>query len=92
MTLIDNSAPLIEANEQFIVTINNTSKFIMNITDPGDTFNVTVDGNLPDEYTFENSESIYTLSIVISTIIEDLTITVIARDSLGAIQPQVNIM
>ena len=65
----------------------------MNITDPGDTFNVTVEGNLPAGYTFENSESIYTLSIALSSIIEDLTITVIARDSLGAtsaIQPQVN--
>ena len=65
----------------------------MNITDPGDTFNVTVESNLPAGYTFENSESIYTLSITLSSIIEDLTITVIARDSLGAtsaIQPQVN--
>ena len=65
----------------------------MNITDPGDTFNVTVEGNLPAGYTFETSESIYTLSIALSSIIEDLTITVIARDSLGAtsaIQPQVN--
>lgn len=92
MTLIDNSAPFIEAAEQFIVTINETSILIMNITDPGDTFNVTIEGNLPAEYTFENTGSMYMLSIMIKSVIEDLTITVMAKDSMGAvsaIQPQV---
>ena len=64
----------------------------MNITDPGDTFNVTIEGNLPTGYTFENTGSIYMLSIMIKSIIEDLNITIIAKDSIGAssaIQPQV---
>ena len=94
MTLIDNSAPFIEAAEQFIVTINETSILIMNITDPGDTFNVTIEGNLPAEYTFENTGSMYMLSIMIKSVIEDLTITVMAKDSMGAasaIKPQVNL-
>ena len=66
----------------------------MNITDPGDTFNVTIEGNLPAGYTFENTESIYMLSIMIKSVIEDLTFTVMAKDSMGAvsaIQPQVNL-
>ena len=93
-TLIDNTAPLIEASEQFIVTINETSVFIVNITDPGDSLNVTVEGNLPAEYNFENTGSMYMLSIMIKSVIEDLTITVMAKDSMGAvsaIQPQVNL-
>ena len=64
----------------------------MNITDPGDTFNVTIEGNLPAEYTFENTGSIYMLRIMIKSIMEDLNITIIAKDSIGAssaIQPQV---
>ena len=64
----------------------------MNITDPGDTFNVTIEGNLPAEYTFENTGSTYMLSIMIKSIIKDLNITIMAKDSIGAssaIQPQV---
>ena len=64
----------------------------MNITDPGDTVNVTLDGNLPAGYIFETTGTIYTLTITITSVIEDITFTVLVRDSMGAatsIQPQV---
>ena len=66
----------------------------MNITDPGDTFNVTIEGNLPAGYTFENTGSIYILHIMITSVREDLSITVMVKDSTGtvsAIQPQVSL-
>ena len=66
--------------------------YVMNITDPGDTINVTVNGNLPAGYTLNSTESIYTLTFTITSIMEDLMFTVVARDPMGAssaIQPQV---
>ena len=64
----------------------------MNITDPEDTINVTVNGNLPAGYNLESMDSIYTLTFTITSIMEDLMFTVIATDPMGAssaIQPQV---
>ena len=64
----------------------------MNIIDPGDTVNVTLEGNLPAGYIFETTGTIYTLTITITSVIEDITFTILARDSMGAatsIQPQV---
>lgn len=66
--------------------------YVMNITDPGDTINVTVNGNLPAGYTLNSTDSIYTLTFTITSIMENLMFTVVASDPMGAssaIQPQV---
>ena len=83
---------MIEAANTYTVTLNEQSVYTLNITDPGDTFNVSIVGELPTGYTFANtSESIWTLTISLT----GFNFTVVATDSMNAssfTSPQVYIV
>ena len=77
------------ASDTFEITVGETAIYTLNITDPGDTFNVTVDGEF--SHTFVQDDSIWTLNVTHSSVME-FTFSVIATDSLNAtsiIAPQV---
>ena len=75
----------------YVVNINQPSVYTLNITDPGDTFTVSINGQLPPGYTLVQSQSIWTLTIALTAITE-FNFTVVATDSFNAtslIIPQV---
>ena len=87
---------MIVADNTYTVTLNEQSVYTLNITDPGDTFNVSIVGeNLPTGYTFTNiSESIWTLTISLTSV-TGFNFTVVATDSMNAssfTSPQVYIV
>ena len=80
---------MIEASDIFIVTVGETSLYTLNITDPGDTVNVTIDGQFP--YTLHQDDTIWTLNVILTSVVQ-FNFTVIASDSYNAksvIAPQV---
>ena len=87
---VDNLPPVIEASDTFTVTVGVASLYTLNITDPGDTFNVTINGQFP--LTLSQDGSIWTINVTLPSLIRNLTFSVIATDSLNAISavtPQV---
>ena len=92
---LDNFPPVIVAANTYTVTLNEQSVYTLNITDPGDTFNVSIVGELPTGYTFANtSESIWTLTISLTSV-TGFNFTVVATDSMNAssfTSPQVYIV
>ena len=87
---------MIQGPEIFQITINETAMYVVNISDPGDTFNVMImadTGTLPEGYTFSkgqaNGEYVFTVTL---TEVVMFTFTISANDSDGvcsSIQPQV---
>ena len=80
---------MIEASDNFMVTVGETALYTINITDPGDTITVTIDGEFP--YTLDQDGSIWTLNVTHSSLVE-FSFNVIASDSFNAtsvITPQV---
>uniref|UniRef100_A0A1X7T9H7 Ig-like domain-containing protein n=1 Tax=Amphimedon queenslandica TaxID=400682 RepID=A0A1X7T9H7_AMPQE len=86
-----NTPPVIEASENFVITVGETALYTLRITDPGDTISVTIefDGEFP--YTLDQDGSIWTLNVTLTTLVE-FNFTVIATDSFNEtskITPQV---
>ena len=84
---------MIQGPEIFQITINEIATYVVNISDPGDTFNVMImadTGTLPEGYTFTMGEAnVFTVTL---TEVVMFTFTIFANDSDGAsssIQPQV---
>uniref|UniRef100_A0A1X7TQV9 Mucin-like protein n=1 Tax=Amphimedon queenslandica TaxID=400682 RepID=A0A1X7TQV9_AMPQE len=87
----NNLPPVIEASDNFMLTVGETALYTINITDPGDTISVTIDGEFP--YTLDQDGSLWTLNVIHSSLFE-FSFTVIASDSFNAtsvITPQVRI-
>ena len=81
----------------FYIDINKTSTYSVNVTDPGDTFNVTItsdSGMLPEIMILKGSQDgEYNFSILLNEVAL-FTFSVVASDTMGStssIQPQVNI-
>ena len=73
-----------------MITVGETALYTLRITDPGDTINVTIDGEFP--YTLDQNGSIWTLNVTLITLVE-FNFTVIATDSFNEtskITPQVS--
>ena len=90
-----NFPPTITGSDTFQIDVNQNSIYVVNVTDPGDTFNVTVmdeSGTLPDfTLTKGLQEAEYILNISL-TVVNGFTFSIVATDSMGAssnIQPQV---
>ena len=87
---------MIQGPEIFQITINETATYVVNISDPGDTFNVMImadTGTLPEGYTFSMGEAAgeYIFTVTLTEVVM-FTFTVAANDSIGAsssLQPQV---
>ena len=87
---------MIQGPDIFQITINETATYIVNISDPGDTFNVVImayTGTLPEGYTFTMGETDgeYIFTVALTEVVM-FTFTISANDSDGAsssIQPQV---
>ena len=86
---VTNTPPVIEASDTFMIRVGETALYRLNITDPGDTITVTIDGEFL--YTLDQDGSIWTLNVALSSLVE-FNFTVIATDSFNAISaltPQV---
>ena len=91
-----NFPPMIQGPDTFQITINEEATYVVNISDPGDTFNVMImtdTGTLPEGYTFTMGEADgeYIFTVTLTEVVM-FTFTVAANDSIGAsssIQPQV---
>ena len=87
---------MIQGPEIFQITINEIATYVVNISDPGDTFNVMImadTGTLPEGYTFTMGEADgeYVFTVTLTEVVM-FTFTISANDSDGAsssIQPQV---
>uniref|UniRef100_A0A1X7VD60 EGF-like domain-containing protein n=1 Tax=Amphimedon queenslandica TaxID=400682 RepID=A0A1X7VD60_AMPQE len=87
----NNLPPVIEASDTFMLTVGETALYTINITDPGDTISVTIDGEFP--HTLDQDGSIWTLNVTHSSLVK-FSFNVIASDSFNAtsvITPQVRI-
>ncbi|XP_019862585.1 PREDICTED: mucin-like protein, partial [Amphimedon queenslandica] len=76
-----------------MITVGETALYTLCITDPGDTISVTIEfnGEFPFPYTLDQNESIWTLNVTLSSLVE-FNFTVIATDSFNEtsiITPQV---
>ena len=72
-----------------MLTVGETALYTINITDPGDSVRVTIDGEFP--YTLAQDGSIWTINVTHSSLVE-FSFSVIASDSFNAtsmITPQV---
>ena len=91
LVFVDNLPPVIEASDTFEITVGETATYTLNITDPGDTFNVTVIVKGMFTYTIERIGSIWILRVTINFFIK-FSFSVVATDSLNAtsvVTPQV---
>ena len=79
--IVVNTPPVIEASDTFMITVGETALYTLRITDPGDTISVTIDGEFP--YTLYQNESIWTLNVTLSSLVE-FNFTVVATDSFNA--------
>ena len=87
---------MIQGPDTFPITINEIATFVVNVSDPGDTFSVMIvadTGTLPEGYTFTEGEAageyIFTVTLTEAVM---FTFTISANDSQGAsssLQPQV---
>ena len=87
---------MIQGPDTFSITLNERATYVVNISDPGDTFNVTImadTGTMPEGYTFivgiTSYEYIFTVTL---TDLVMFTFSIVATDSIGAssnIAPQV---
>ena len=87
---------MIQGPDTFSITLNERTTYIVNVSDPGDTFNVTImadTGTLPEGYTF--TAGITSYEYIFTVTLTDLvmfTFSIVATDSIGAssnIAPQV---
>ena len=81
----------------FYIDINKTSTYSVNVTDPGDSFNVTITsdtGMLPEIMMLKGSQDgEYNFSILLNEVAL-FTFSIVASDTMGStssIQPQVSI-
>ena len=87
---------MIQGPEIFQITVNETATYVVNISDPDDTFYVMLmadTGTLPEGYTFTMGETDgeYVFTVTLTQVVM-FTFTISANDSDGAsssIQPQV---
>lgn len=92
-----NFPPTISGPDTFRINVNESSMYTFNVSDPGDTINITVNfaGSTitPDFQLVEEAEDgFYTLSVVIP-VVEQVTVTITATDSRNAsasVVPQVS--
>ena len=81
----------------FYIDINRTSTYSINVTDPGDTFNVTVmsdTGMLPEIMILKGSQDGEYIFSILLNIVTPFTFSIVASDTMGStssIQPQVSI-
>ncbi len=93
---VANFPPSINGSDTLRLDINVLSTYIITVSDPGDTFNVSVigvSGTIPSTLSFGQGpeEGQYSLNITLTTVLS-FTLTIVATDSMGAsssIDPQV---
>ena len=87
---------MIQGPDTFPITINETATYVVNVSDPGDTFSIMIvadTGTLPEGYTFTEGEAAgeYIFTVTLTEVVM-FTFTISANDSQGAsssLQPQV---
>ena len=93
----DNFPPVISGSDTFRINLNEISTYVINVTDPGDTFEVMAMSNMATAPALTLTEGLqnglYFLNINLTNAMNGFTFSVLATDSIGAnstIQPQVD--